>query len=129
MADVAWISEMLRVWNTFDGERAASYFAPDGVWEDVALGTRHEGRDPIAHMMSVTTPEFSSDAQFELLGAVADETGYGVEWRWSGTHGASGRPFDVRGASIGRLRDGQIVHHVDYWNPAHLSGQIGGELA
>ena len=39
------------------------------------------------------------------------ETGYGVEWRWSGTHGASGRPFDVRGASIGRLRDVYDLAH------------------
>ena len=36
----------------------------------------------------------------------------------------TGRRYDIRGASIGHRRDGLIVHHYDYWNPAHLAAQI-----
>jgi uncharacterized protein (TIGR02246 family) len=125
MADVQWIEEMFAAWNAHDGERAAAFFAPDGSWEDVSFGFRHEGRAPIIEMWSVGTPAFSSDAQFDLVSAVVDDRGYGIQWRWSGTHNDSGRRYDVRGASIGRLRDGLVVEHFDYWNPAHLSEQVG----
>jgi uncharacterized protein (TIGR02246 family) len=125
MADVVWIEEMVGAWNAHDGEKAAAFFASDGAWEDVSFGFRHEGRAPIVEMWSVATPTYSSDSQIELVSAIGDETGYGIEWRWYGTHNESGRKYDIRGASIGRLRDGLIVEHHDYWNPAHLSDQIG----
>jgi ketosteroid isomerase-like protein len=128
MATVQWIEEMFAAVNAHDGERVAAFFAPDGAWEDVSIGFRHEGRAPIVQMWSVETPAFSSDARIDLVSVVIDETGYGIQWRWSGTHNDSGRRYDVRGASIGRLRDGLIVENLDYWNPAHMSDQIGGKI-
>ncbi len=125
MADVEWINEMVAAWNAHDGETAASFLAPDGLWDDVTFGFYHEGRGPIVEMWSVNTPAFSSDFRFDVESAVCDDSGYAFQWRWTGTHDESGRTYDVRGASIGRLRDGLIVHHFDYWNPAHLTDQIG----
>jgi len=125
MTDVQWIEAMLAAWNAHDGDRVAECFAPDGSWEDVSFGFRHEGRARIAEMWSVESPGFSSDARFDLVSAVVDDSGYGIQWRWSGTHNDSGRPFDIRGASIGLLHDGLVVEHFDYWNPAHVSEQLG----
>ena len=125
MADVGWINEMVATWNSHDGEMTASFFAPGGCYEDVTFGFLHEGREPIAHMWSVSTRGFSADAHFDVESAVCDENGYAFQWHWTGTHNETGRAFDVQGASIGRLRDGLILHHFDYWNPAHLTDQIG----
>jgi ketosteroid isomerase-like protein len=43
---------MLAAWSAGDGDAVAAYFAPDGVWEDVTMPFRHEGRAPIVDMWS-----------------------------------------------------------------------------
>jgi ketosteroid isomerase-like protein len=116
---------MVTAWNAHDGDVAASFLTPDGRWDDVTFGFHHEGREPIIEMWSVSTPAFSSDFRFDVESSVCDDSGYAFQWHWTGTHNESGLKYDVRGASIGRLRDGLIVHHFDYWNPAHLTDQIG----
>jgi uncharacterized protein (TIGR02246 family) len=127
MADAVWIETMIAAWSAGDGEAVASYFAPEGVWEDVTMPFRHEGRAPIAEMWSRMAMEFSADAQFEVSNPVADGDRYAFQWHWTGTHDPTGRRYDIRGLSLGVRRDGLIVHHFDYWNPAHLAEQIGSE--
>jgi len=114
---------MVRAWNSADGTRAASFLTEDGWWEDVTSRLRW---DPVefAEAFSVTLPALSSDAHFEVESAVCDENGFAFQWRWHGTHNATGRTFSIRAASVGRLRDGRVEAAFDYWNPAHLAEQI-----
>lgn len=58
---------------------------------------------------------------------------YAVEWVMSGTNDgpvggqpATGRPWRVRGASVGTLNaEGLIAENRDYWNMAEVFAQIG----
>ena len=120
MADTGWISEMVAAWNAKDGERTASFFEPQGCYEDVAKGFRLEGREAIAWMFSEGVPAVSADCKFEVENAVCDDRAYAFQWRWTGTHNETGRVFDIRGAAMGQLRDGLIAHNVDYWDPSQL---------
>ena len=127
MSASGWIDEFVTAINAFDGGRVANFFAVDGLWEDASLGLRYEGRDRIARMVSEETPEFSADHHTAFTAVFSDETGFALEWRMTGTHDESGRPFDVRGASIGTLRGGEISTCVDYWDAAQLGRQIRAE--
>ena len=122
-----WIEAFVGGWSAGDGDSVSTYFAPDGVWEDMVMPFRHEGRAPIAQMWSRVPTEFSADSQFEVANPIADDDGYAFQWHWTGTHDETGRQFDVHGASLGVLSNGLIVHHYDYWNPAHLAAQIGSD--
>jgi hypothetical protein len=75
---------------------------------------------------------FSSDYTFELTSAVTTERGYALEWTMRGTHdhateqlAATGRRFELRGASVGSLRTGKIVENRDYYNFADFLTQVG----
>jgi hypothetical protein len=50
------------------------------------------------------------DARFEYVGHVNTDTDFAVEWVM--------HPMNVRGVSIGKLRDGKICEQRDYWNGA-----------
>jgi hypothetical protein len=74
------------------GRRSARRNIPRGgrLLEDTALRQRGEGRDFIANNWA----EFSSvfpNAHFEVEGAVCDDDGYAIQWRWTGVYKASGR--------------------------------------
>ena len=125
MGDSLWIEAFVAAWSAGDGDEVASYFAPDGVWEDQTMPFRHDGRAPIAEMWSKVPTEFSADSQFEVSNPVADDDRYAFQWHWTGTHDPTGRRYDIRSMSLGVRRDGLIVHHFDSWNPAHLAAQIG----
>jgi len=120
MGDVGWISEMVATWNARDGERAASFFAPDARYEDVALRFCLEGRQAISWLFSEGVPATSADGKYEVENAICDDSTYAFQWRWVGTHNETGNAFDVRGAAMGQLRDGLIVHNFDYWTPSQL---------
>jgi uncharacterized protein (TIGR02246 family) len=124
LAETDWIREMVAAWSANDGEKAASFFAPDGSYEDVGAGRLWEGREAVAHMIAVLLGGFSPGSTFDVVSAVCDASGYAFQWRWKGTHQKTGRAFDMRGASIGELRDGLILHHFDYYDLAHLTDQL-----
>ena len=60
MSDTVWIENFIAAWSAADGDAVASHFAPDGVWEDITMPFRHEGRAPIAAMWSKMATEYSS---------------------------------------------------------------------
>ncbi len=124
MAETDWITAMVAAWTAKDGPTAASYFALGGSYEDVPAGRLWEGREAVAHMIGVLLAGFSPSSTFDIVSAVCDDSGYAFQWRWIGTHQKTGRDFDVRGASIGQRHDGQIQHHFDYYNLAHLMDQL-----
>jgi ketosteroid isomerase-like protein len=54
------------------------------------------------------------------------------EWIMTGVHTgdmpdlpATGRPFRIVGAGVGRIGDGRIVELTEYWNLADFLGQVG----
>lgn len=124
MADIGWIHEILGAMATGDGDKTAAFFAEDGCVDDVGMGLRFTGRRAIAKLQS-RAADFSSNARFEVENAMSDGELFAVQWRFIGTRNSNGKAFDYRAASLGQLRDGLITCWSDYWNPAHLTDQVG----
>jgi steroid delta-isomerase-like uncharacterized protein len=131
MAGESWLQEYLAAWNTRDGQRVAEWMADDATYEDVALGQTHTGRQAIAAFVDGMTG-FSTDYRFEPVSAFSTDANYVSEWELSGTHDgdaaglpATGRPYRIRGVSVGTLSRGKIARNRDYWNMADFLVQVG----
>jgi len=129
-----WAQAYLDALNSHDAGRMTAFLSEDSVYEDLAIGERIEGRDNIREFASQMESKLSSDYSFEYRGIVGDGEGYALEWTMSGTHDngdpehgmpATGRSFQIRGVSVGQVRDGWIVQNRDYWNLANFLQQVG----
>jgi steroid delta-isomerase-like uncharacterized protein len=127
-----WWQPYLDAWNAHDGAAVASYMADGAVYEDVALNETHTGRKDIADFVDRMAPELSTDYRFEPVSFQQSGDAYAGEWRMVGTHNgtagpfpATGKQFEIRGVSIGRLEGGKIRENRDYWDMANFLGQIG----
>lgn len=128
------IADYMAAWNAHDAERAASFFADDGVYLDASVGTPQTGRqaalDNVIRVFLTAVP----DAVWELRGEpIASADGIAFEWRFHGTNSgdwsaetkATGNPLDFSGVSFVRLRNGQIAYQGDYYDAATLNKQMG----
>jgi hypothetical protein len=121
MADVRWIDDFVAAWNSKDPTPLKAFLAEDCYWEDTAVGMRI---NPSGAIFST-----SPDSHFGVEGAVCDDDGYAIQWRWTGTHVPSGKSYNIRGASVGRRKDDLVVSQSDYWSLATLTEQLGGPWA
>jgi steroid delta-isomerase-like uncharacterized protein len=131
MANKVWLQHYLAAWNTRDGQRVAEWMADDATYEDVALGQTRTGRQAITAFVDGMTG-FSTDYRFESVSEFSTDTNYVAEWELYGTHDgdgaglpATGKPYRIRGVSVGTLRQGKIISNRDYWNMADFLVQIG----
>ena len=49
-----------------------------------------------------------------------------LEFTCDGTIPATGRPYQQHYISVITLRDGRIIHYLDYWNPLVVLDAMGG---
>jgi hypothetical protein len=89
------------------------------------------GRDAIRDWAAGIVDRLSSDYLFYTTAFFEDDEHYASEWTTSGTHDrsgprlpATGKPFRIQGASIGRRSDGLITMNPDYWNMLALLTQV-----
>jgi steroid delta-isomerase-like uncharacterized protein len=130
--DAEFASRYLDAWNWHSIDEILTYFAPACTYIDVALNESHTGEKSIYDFISHMESAFSSDYQFEPGTAVVAASGYAIEWVLKGTHDrssaelpATGKPYSIRGVSVGEFRDGKIARNTDYWSLAEFLGQIG----
>ena len=131
MTGRSWLYDYLDAWNTLEGKRVGEWMTDDAVYEDVALSQIHEGRAAIEAFVD-GVKDFSSDIRFEPVSEFTTDTNYAAEWDMIGTHDgdgaglpATGKPFRIRGVSVGTRRDGKIAQNRDYWDMASFLVQIG----
>jgi steroid delta-isomerase-like uncharacterized protein len=130
---MAWHDDYFARWNAHDADAIVAFMTPDAVYEDLALGARHSGRDEIRAFIAGMTTRLSSDYQFAFVAPIAvSVAGYAFEWTMTGTNDGpngrftpTGKQFAIRGVSVGRLVDGKIVENRDYWNLLGLLVQLG----
>jgi len=128
----SWMSEYLDAWNSHNGEKVAAFMADEVIYEDLALGQVHEGREAVAAFVQ-TSDDFSKDHQFLSVSELASGDRYTLEWEMVGTNTgeagglpATNKPFRIRGVSVGTLDAmGKIKHNRDYWNMADYLVQVG----
>ncbi len=107
--------------------------AEEGTYEDLAVGEMMD-RDAIADFVA-RADTMSSDYAIEWVSTQRSGTSYAAEWIMSGTNDGplialglppTGKPWNIRGVSIGRLDDeGHIQRNRDYWNLAGFLMQLG----
>ncbi len=132
MADRFDPDPYLEAWNKHDWDALVGFLAEDCVYEDVALGERHQGRDDIRNWIGEMTETLSTDFSFESKNAFMAGDDYALEWVFRGTHDrsspqlpATGKGFEIPGASVGKLEGGLIKENRDYWSIATFLMQVG----
>jgi steroid delta-isomerase-like uncharacterized protein len=118
-----------------DGQRAASYYAPDGYYENVPLGLRFAGRDAVAFQYDASYAAMP-DGAVAIDGEVVDETGL-VHWGTLRAHlsgpflglPATGRSVQLPFMARYEVRDGRIRGETLFWDLATFCDQAGLPLA
>ena len=122
----------LDAWNRHAIDEVLGFLTDDCTYGDVALNEFHTGKQAIRDFFTHMGEQFSSDYRFEPGFTVVTEHGYALEWAMQGTHdrsspqlAATRKPYAIRGASVGELRDGKIARNTDYWSLGELLVQVG----
>jgi steroid delta-isomerase-like uncharacterized protein len=122
---------------TSEPDQLLKFFAPDGSYTDVAMGTTYTGRDEIARFHRWML-KFAPDSVIEFGDACAAGGRLYLQWVWSGTfEGAlrlpdgssvqsTGANFSVPGVAACRYADnGELVSHCDFWDLGTVLRQVG----
>ena len=118
-------------WGRHDHAGVAAHFTADGTYEDTTLAKRMEGPAEIAGFVRDAELNFSSDFTFTLSTAIGSGDGYFMEWVMAGTHDrsgtlpATGKPYAIRGVSVGTFEGDRIKANRDYWNALALMAEVG----
>lgn len=122
--------DYIAAWRAHDVDAVLSFFAHDGVYEDVALGTVSRSAAEVREFVQASLTAIP-DIIVEPKRVFATADRLCSEWTMSGTHAgdfpglpATGRRFSVEVASIIEWEDGKIRRNTDYWNLASFLQQI-----
>lgn len=96
-------------------------FAPPGYPRQVT------GRDAIADYLKDYPNQLDIQAITEqTIHETADPAVVVVEFEVAGTVVRTGQPYRMRYIGVITVRDGEIVHYRDYWNPLAAAEAMGG---
>jgi hypothetical protein len=107
----SWVDEYFAAWNGTDVESVVHWMTDDVEFEDVTAGHLSQGKDEARRFVAACYKRVP-DARYEVVASRTSVDGYWVEWVMHA------RGKDIRGASVGVLRDGKIASNHDYWNGA-----------
>jgi steroid delta-isomerase-like uncharacterized protein len=131
-----WAQKYTGAWNRHSATDVAAFMTEDAVFVETALGETFRGPQEIGRWVETLVSSYSSDFVLVLHHAVVTSTGFATEWTMRGTHdgssrqlAATGKHFEVRGASVGKVRDGKICAQRDYWDMAGFLAQVGAPMA
>ncbi len=114
-----------------DAESFPDMFAVDGVLEypyaPPGLNTPIAGRDAIIANFQRIRPVLRIDAVTDVFEIeVSDPDTIVLEFSGRGEGVLTKEAYNQRYISVIRMRDGNIVHYKDYWNPIALLQAIKG---
>lgn len=104
-----FFSDYLAAWDTLDVDTVMAFFTDDIAYEDTTIGHGASGEKAMRRFVRASF-ENVPDARFEYVRHHSTGTDYAIEWIM--------QPMNVRGVSVGKLRDGKISENRDYWNGA-----------
>jgi steroid delta-isomerase-like uncharacterized protein len=118
------LQQLVDAANAGDGAGVAALYAEDGTHEDVPAGTVAQGREEIAAYVDGLLSQFR-DARLEpVSGRQAGDLAL-LEYAFSGTDLATGRPVAYRGVIVFELDGTLIRRSADYYDLATVLGQLG----
>lgn len=126
---------MVAAVNSWDFEKAASFFTDDLVYEDIPSGKVWHGIKEYIDFARMVRNEFP-DRTWKLKSAFSDGRRIASETVWSGTfthssnpeRPATGKYVSVRCVSITEVHNGKICHNSDYYDMLSVSQQLGSLL-
>lgn len=126
-----WIKGEVERWSSQDGEKILSFYTDDCIYEDVAIGKIHHGKEEIRTFLMDTFKAFP-DFKVETKSFFASGDHVCIECVMSGTYmgdmpglpPANGKSFSVRCAHICELRGGKAMLVADYYDMASMMKQL-----
>jgi steroid delta-isomerase-like uncharacterized protein len=124
------VSELYDAWSLHQPERIDTIFTGDAIYEDVAGGQLHRGKDEIKQLLRAAFA-WAPDFRVTMISLTIGDDSAATEWISEGIQTgpmgeipASGNSFRLRGVSILRFRDGQICQVTDYYDMASFLRQL-----
>lgn len=126
-------ADYVAAWNTHDVGKATSFYMDDGVYEDLGPGTVARGHAEIRRYFAETFAAFPDVHVALVREPVATGEQVIAEWVMTATHrgnfagmAATGKRFEVRGATVMTLRGDKIVRNTDYLDVLTIVRQLTG---
>lgn len=126
------IDEYKLAWNQHDLNKLISFFADDGIYDNVSQGDVYQGKKEVTafiNSMFVDMPDLKLD--FKSVFSAGDWMGIEVVMSGTFAHSsmpgvpATGKTFSLRGVSVIQLRNGLITRKSFYVNMATFLQQVG----
>ena len=140
---MSWVEEYFAAWaqharasdpinGIADRARMLGFMDPDIRYEDVPTAQVFIGHDGVIRM-GAQALLMANDIRFTCISAQQSGDQFAFETETHGTNTgavggfpATGKPFVLRGTSVGkRTPEGKVVLHRDYWDLAGYLRQIG----
>lgn len=130
----AVIDGYMAAWNAHNADKAAAFFAEDGVYFDATVGTPQKGRAAARDNVIKVFLDAVPDAKWEMTSApIISADGIAFQWKFSGTNSgawgpetpATDKPLSFEGVSFVRIKDGQITYQGDYYDALGFNKQLG----
>lgn len=130
----AIVEGYMAAWNAHDADKAATFFAEDGVYFDATVGTPQNGRtaarDNVIKVFITAVPDLTWSMTSE---PIVSADGIAFQWVFSGTNTgawsaetpATGKPVKFEGVSFIRIEDGKISYQGDYYDALGFNKQLG----
>ncbi len=125
----ALVDGYLAAWNSHDAEQAADFLDQHVAYDDAITGATQKGRDAARRAVIAALFRAVPDLSWRRV-APPIVAGDSVAFQWlrTGTNTgdwndgakATGKAFEVRGATILRLHDYKILYQGDYYDPSGM---------
>jgi hypothetical protein len=108
-----------------DRARLLAFMGAAIRYEDVPTGQVFTGHEGVVRMGALAL-RMAPDLRFICVSAQESGAQFAFETETHGTDAGTGKPFVLRGVSVGRRgADGTVVEHKDYWDLATYLRQVG----
>jgi ketosteroid isomerase-like protein len=133
---MSWVDEYFTAWARHaqaadpvhggaDRARLLAFMDIAVRYEDVPTAQVFIGHDGVLRMGALAL-QMAPDLRFTCISAQESGDQFAFETETHGTDSRTGKPFVLRGVSIGRrTAEGAVVSHKDYWDLASYLRQVG----
>lgn len=118
------VREWEAAWNSGDGDRMASLFTKDGVYQDFSLDYRFTGRAEIAGFVESSVTNVTG-LHVEVTDAFRTGDRVGVRFVFSGQVNGAPSAFSVPVFTVMELQGNKIAYDGDYYNRLDVLRQSG----
>jgi len=125
------MAKAVAAWNAHDPQELLDLMADDFVYYSPGAGGKVTSKDVLRNFYQ-SYMDFSSDFKWTVAGeTVVSADSVAFDWHYGGTSTgplgdkpATGKKWDIYGASLIRFKDGKITFQGNYWDLADFQKQL-----